>query len=517
MIRKRVKGLILAIAASLLLLEALLQAAAFYVWLRHKPGAVTIESDERVILCLGDSLTFGTGASGPDKSYPSQLEAILRAPGMDARWRVVNGGWSGHGSRDILSRLEGQLRSIRPEQVYLMVGLNDYWNRPAELVLPPTGSGSQADPDSFPIRFRTGRLVQIIRLRWTPSIRRAIEGRGTPAAGVPREPVDPGDPRPDARGWEALDRGAFAEAAGWFQEDLQHNPDNAWSHHGLVCCYSRLSRQGEALAEVEWLRQNLARDQRATAAQPLFASLEAVGANREQFELAQRMVELDPGFSEAWFQLARGAFEAGDVEAARTSLERALASSEESDRQTRRRDLFRAYHLIHDSDPPASLSCLIRILLDTGDPEPFRREIEGNPEQATREILERALSMLALTQEQEELVLETYAQAPDDGRQESVLKTLESHLRQFVGRCRDHGARPVLLTYPVWHGELRGVFAEIARENGAELVDLDPAFARALSRRGREELFVPNGHCSDAGYRIVADVVASHVLAPEAR
>ncbi len=249
----------------------------------------------------------------------------------------------------------------------------------------------------------------------------------------------------------------------------------------------------------------------------LFAALETLGTGRERRELAQDLVATDPEWAEAWFQLARSQFEAGEAEAARTSLKRALDPCQDADRDTRRRYPISAHRLLRDVDPAASLSCLIQIMLEAGDSEPFRREVQHWPQRASPEILDRALSSLELTQEREREVRAVHSRAEAGRQREPVLETLELHLSQLVERCRARGARPVLLTYPFWHEEHRGAMARVAQATGAELVDLNPAFTRELAPRRCEERFAPNGHCSDEGYRIMAGVVAEHDQAPESR
>ena len=78
-------------------------------------------ADERVVVCLGDSLTEGYGLA-PEQSYPSLLERMLRERGHAVR--VVNAGVSGSTSASAASRLRWQLRS-RPDVVVIALGAND--------------------------------------------------------------------------------------------------------------------------------------------------------------------------------------------------------------------------------------------------------------------------------------------------------------------------------------------------------------------------------------------------------
>lgn len=74
-----------------------------------------------VVLALGDSLTAGYGLA-PEQSFPAQLEAALRAAGIEAR--VVNGGVSGDTSAGGLARLDWLLAE-RPDLVIVELGAND--------------------------------------------------------------------------------------------------------------------------------------------------------------------------------------------------------------------------------------------------------------------------------------------------------------------------------------------------------------------------------------------------------
>src|SRR5258705_8092646 len=94
------------------------RAAAVAVLLFSLAGAA---DSERVIVCLGDSLTEGYGLA-PERAYPSLVERMLRERGHTVR--VVNAGISGSTSASAVSRLRWQLRS-RPEIGVIALGGND--------------------------------------------------------------------------------------------------------------------------------------------------------------------------------------------------------------------------------------------------------------------------------------------------------------------------------------------------------------------------------------------------------
>ena len=83
-----------------------------------------------VILCLGDSTTFGTWREGTfglrfDTSYPAELERLLHERGWTGV-DVVNGGVMGYTTAHALRLLLTTLRSLEPDVVTIRLGNNDH-------------------------------------------------------------------------------------------------------------------------------------------------------------------------------------------------------------------------------------------------------------------------------------------------------------------------------------------------------------------------------------------------------
>jgi lysophospholipase L1-like esterase len=76
------------------------------------------------IVAFGSSSTAGTGASAPDKTYPSRLQALLRErfPEMDVT--VVNRGIGGEDAREMLARLDRDVIAEHPDLVLWQVATN---------------------------------------------------------------------------------------------------------------------------------------------------------------------------------------------------------------------------------------------------------------------------------------------------------------------------------------------------------------------------------------------------------
>ena len=73
------------------------------------------------VLALGDSLTYGTGAS-PETAYPTVLADLTG-------WNVVNAGVPGNTSAQALERLPDLLAEHQPKLVIVSIGGNDFLRR----------------------------------------------------------------------------------------------------------------------------------------------------------------------------------------------------------------------------------------------------------------------------------------------------------------------------------------------------------------------------------------------------
>ena len=70
------------------------------------------------VLVLGDSLSYGTGASAQE-DYPTLLAA-------STGWKMINEGVPGHTSADGLARLPGLLEENAPKVLMIELGGNDF-------------------------------------------------------------------------------------------------------------------------------------------------------------------------------------------------------------------------------------------------------------------------------------------------------------------------------------------------------------------------------------------------------
>ncbi len=97
--------------------------ASFAVSLPHV--AARLEAREPVtVVALGSSSTQGVGATRPENSYPSRLEAELRQR-FGTEVRVLNRGVGGDSMRAMTDRIERDVIAAGPDLVIWQVGTND--------------------------------------------------------------------------------------------------------------------------------------------------------------------------------------------------------------------------------------------------------------------------------------------------------------------------------------------------------------------------------------------------------
>lgn len=85
-----------------------------------------IPSDRRLVICVGESSTYGLKAGSSATTYPARLEFHLRAFTGDRRWVVFNAGMPGYTTQEVVALVGLRLLKVRPEFIVAMDLHNDY-------------------------------------------------------------------------------------------------------------------------------------------------------------------------------------------------------------------------------------------------------------------------------------------------------------------------------------------------------------------------------------------------------
>ena len=98
----------------------LLGLCLFYFFSSSHPEIRNAQPSGENLICFGDSLTYGTGAS-EGQDYPSQLSEMLSKP-------VINAGVPGDTTSTAMRRLDQDVLSHAPRIVFITLGGNDLKN-----------------------------------------------------------------------------------------------------------------------------------------------------------------------------------------------------------------------------------------------------------------------------------------------------------------------------------------------------------------------------------------------------
>ncbi len=150
MLRSRLIRVVLGVLLALLAAELVLQVLAYVIWSGRDSVPSAVDRVAGGVVCIGDSFTFGLGARDRVNAYPEAMGRALRAAGHDVS--VVNAGWPGDDSGDVLERLPRILDAHRPRLCYVLVGYNDFWKT----------SPARDLEAGFPLEFRLGKLASLL-------------------------------------------------------------------------------------------------------------------------------------------------------------------------------------------------------------------------------------------------------------------------------------------------------------------------------------------------------------------
>ncbi len=236
-----------AILAILALEGALRLCGAAYARIRLRANTVAVSPGQRVVLCIGDSFTFGHGVSSY-LSYPAQLQIFLdrRLPNA---YRVYNEGESGLNSSQLLERLPFLLRKYRPEILVTMIGNNESSQLVgSDYFLFAPASGARAAGASFLRNIRTWRLYKIVRTAW-PVLRYGRRSRRV------SYPPDAGDP---VGRYKALaEAGRLREAERMLHQVVKTYPGVPDGFYYLAEVQERLGLRLKSRAKLEQARASV--------------------------------------------------------------------------------------------------------------------------------------------------------------------------------------------------------------------------------------------------------------------
>jgi lysophospholipase L1-like esterase len=554
-----VRAVLLGFVFALIGVEALLQLASFVLWV-GKDGAT--RPPGRVILCLGDSLTFGLGAE-PQQAYPPQLESALRRGG--AAWSVVNAGVAGQNSADVLMRLSGLLTQYEPSVLCLLVGWNDMWSRPKQLVREQLPSQC-----GFPLRWRTGRLIDLAFARWRvpksadearmpflgewrirgQSMKFSADGTAqlgslnatwtlagenlqiTPQGGAPllvRWRESEGGIDFALMGWdrfyrarrgapmstdspaefdEALELGAIDKAAAIVGAARGAAAETAMQAD-LCLALLRAGRRQEAVDRMRWVEAAWQQRREPVAGEGLARWQRESGDDAAALLIAEAVVAVANERTWCWRVLV----DCGPAAGRRALAERIRQAAGEQVSTWRRAELTAELAVLTATwDADAATAFLL-----------VARDLGIGPDE-TIACVHRAVALGAdptrlLAATRRANVASTVRDALErDVRRATVsdsemITVLSEHVRLAIDLCRERGTEPVLLGYPFAMPAHEEAMKRIATSARVPFVTMVGAFAAKQAGSPRGDWFADEIHCTARGYELMAGLVADRIAA----
>jgi len=584
---------------TLALLELTLQAGALLVWLTHSPTSASklVETD-KTVLCVGDSFTYGMGSSGVEHSYPAQLEKILTEDLGDS-WQVISDGWPSRNSREALERIPLLLETSRPNFVCIIIGINDFWSRPARLEHGGKAGSKETggSGDSFRIQWRTGRLISWLMGESIPTGAEIANPTRTTAS-APESPQATTTPTPLAgtawkkddsvvvflaggqaffsavsdqpcswiiddeillvkspdttarykwqqegntlsllpqgsdeaivltatampkieapltattglSGWELLENGDLEKAEQAFRAKIAQSTNGDPSdREGLIHVLAPRGEIKEAMEHLRWLEAAHARDStNREVASALVSSLNLLGFGKKCMDVALVSLEQSPDNPYLWFHAAWQLFQHGHEDRAKQAIKKCLESIQDSNSPLLVWACQNAAHIYSKTQPRKSLYYAVRFFLLGGDRKESSQLLSLG-ENYTEEMLMDVLDELGLPSNERQEIESVYHQAKFPADDDEILSTYEAHLRQMIHLCRERGATAVLVSYPWADERLTRIHHRLDAEMQIGVLDLATQFDQRLIGKTRADYFAADGHCNDAGYKIMAQIVA---------
>ncbi len=542
------RKLLLAAIVFFTVLELLLQTGAVFA----SSTLAATKSNGPSVLCLGDSYTAGVGATTPEQSYPAQLQRQLRELGHDDL-TVVNGGCPGKDSAFMMRRLPGLLQP-ETKVLCLLMAFNDTWSRPDPI------DTEQLDLDAnyestFEWHWRTGRLVALCLgfgdnswHRTSDQIAATTAAATTNAAAtnaaatiVPEHSlqateaglgllnksgiISDDDPAPSiaplppaellGRIYE-IEKELFTDQ----REKALANaiklvadfPEHASAYRTLAVVANTPNQLEQSKAALAKLTEMAATGDPVSNENQIIALL-ATGNNQHALRAAKAYLAIDPSSLTASMAAQAsahtlGLFEEFCIEAPRTLRLAAQRMPLQS------AAIARHYaEVIHRDEPQKASRLIVAATLLDGNRALTRARVSAVRQTMTWDHFDQAVDTATLAHEaqREALRLMLRGAYEDNGSATPWAATMRHHMLAIGRLCAERDIQLVILSYPFPHPELERIQHEVAEALPATLVSIRARFDKELETRRKAELFVRNGHCNDAGYRIMAELTATAI------
>ena len=460
--KPRIGTFILGLVATVVLLEVALRIVGMIHFREVTARKGEVRGSDYTILCVGDSFTFGIGASeGGD--YPRQLERLLNSKIGNRHFTVVNRGIGAHNTSQILNDFPAWVDEIKPDLVVILAGCANAWNYWGYRSYKRGNSVLSRMQDQL-YRIRIFKLIKLLQKRFPDTIRllkariKTSPGSADYHAGLGNIYTElnqyekaikwfkagikayPRDPELYAKvGMTYLRVNESEKAISWFKKGIAVDASHSGNYYGIGCVYSWLRKHEEA---IKWFKEG-------TRVNPEdsnnYTGIGYVYRDSSRPEKAVRWfkqgIRVNPDDISNYHGLAEAYNDTGEIVTDKTIELMAEAA--------KRNPLAKEYIKMFEN----------------------RRDIASE-----------------------------------------ARKWMESDLEKIIGICREKQIPIALQNYPQKR-ETLSPSSEFAEKHRALFVDNRKVFNEMWERGERKgDYFVPDGHCNDLGYSVVAKNVYDVIL-----
>ncbi|MBI4846935.1 MAG: tetratricopeptide repeat protein [Candidatus Omnitrophica bacterium] len=428
------------VISAVILLEAILSLLNFYseksLLFEKTIEEFRIDKNTKIVFCIGDSFTYGVGASF-EHSYPGQLEKILNGRRGESRFKVFNLGVPGYDSDKIILRFKRFLKKCSPDVVIAMIGVNDtffYEQRPYDEKI---NSGLNSIGVIFLERLR--KFDAILRYNLSLKLRQMRFGKkcGFPMAGQKA--------RHDLLS-ELIGKANYSRSQQRYEEAFLYYKQALAIDACATLTLLELGRCYKLAGEYEKAQQVLA---------------DAFKINPDdvliQVEIQDLLINFN-GFEknpEIYWSLYK---------------------------------LYPYNKFINQQIVSAYFSLAGKYL--------FNDQFDK-----AREYYQKAAVFLTNNNKQfknKEMLKDL-----------EIMKNTFDNLCELAAICR---GKNILLLFSGYPEFVRAEMGQAAKRTGVVVVDHAPIFEEVLKRFPREKYFIADGHCTEEGYRIMAENVADKIV-----
>ncbi|HNW43195.1 MAG TPA: GDSL-type esterase/lipase family protein [Elusimicrobiales bacterium] len=455
------------LCAALAAEAALRLAGVLFSYAQERRNSIALGKTGYRIMCLGESMTAGSG-----DLWPAKLENLLAASYPAAGISVINKGVMGADSTRVRQDLAANLDEVRPDLVILMIGINDGFIRYYE------GIRAQESP-----LFKHFRLYRWISIALNLNKAAALRPLPGPAPLISQVKL----PDPYLLAQQQYPDAAKLEAA--LQRRLDRNPADAaalylqgthWARQGAGSQRPELEARGEKLL--------LQAARLAPGNSFIFSSLARIAAGLEdKIRLMEKAAALNPS-AENWLYLAEFYRDAGLTGKAEAAYLKAIDF----------RDLNGEHRMA-----VSELTWLYLKEKRYSEAETLLQKVRAhNPHD---EKISGALASLYRESGRPELA-RPYAEQLAAARG-LYTETTRSNFEEIRRLLKARGVRLAMMQYPMC--SLAQLQAQFDGADDVIFIDNERTFQKAVAEKGYVyyfmDLFAGNfGHCTPRGNELIA-------------